>query len=499
MLKKFIIHPFLIAVLPVVLLYRNNIDLVQVIDIIFPLIINLGLVITSLALLLLLSKNRQQAAIESTIFIFVFSTCGSSLYALHARQITSNPRIVFILYGVIFIFFTWINYRKARHHSAINEFLNIFSIVLFILSIGNIIPHWLKKDPPLESPTIIETDIPSNLPDIYYIILDGYGGDELLSEIYNFNNTQFISMLKQKGFYVVDNSISNYYRTVLSLNSTLNIQYLENNFDWDPNLRSTNNNYVNDQFKYFGYNIYTIHNYINTTEWAGANILHDFTYNTAFFRQYISTTVVVLFWPSVSYEAHRYQLLDYFDSIERVVEMDSPKFVFAHVVAPHTPFVFDKNGNSVDHNIPYSNSDGNALALPAITYQTQYIGQVQFINLKISQTIDSILEHSTTAPIIIIQGDHGPGSYFDLLSFENNQCFYERFSILNAFYFPDGNYENLYEGISSVNTFRVVLSQYYGIPYDLLEDRAYYLEFPNHDEIYDVTDSVKSKVCNVSP
>lgn len=493
MFRKLIIHPFLFAVLPVVFLYRNNIDLVQIIDLVFPLIINLGLVAIPLSIFLRFSKNRQQAAIESTIFIFGFSTYGKSMFVLH------NPRYVFILYGLIFILFTWLNYRKSKYHSQIAEFLNIFSIVLFIISMTNIFPHWLKKDPPLEPPSIIETDIPSNLPDIYYIILDGYGGSEFLSEIYNFDNTQFISMLEQKGFYVVDNSLSNYYRTVLSLNSTLNIQYLENDFDWDTNLRGTNNNYVNEQFKYFGYNIYTIHNDTDTTEWAGARILRDVTYNTAFFRLYISTTAVVLFWPSISYEIHRYQLLDYFDTIESTVEKEGPKFIFAHLVSPHPPFVFGKNGNSVVHNIPYSNFDGSALGHPVIKYQTQYIEQVQFINLKISQIIDSIFEHSLITPIIILQGDHGPGSMFDLLSFENNQCFYERFSILNAFYFPDGNYENLYDGISSVNTFRVILSQYYGISYDLLEDRAYYLEFPNHNEIYDVTNSVKSKECIISP
>ena len=35
-------------------------------------------------------------------------------------------------------------------------------------------------------------------------------------------------------------------------------------------------------------------------------------------------------------------------------------------------------------------------------------------------------------------------------------------SILNAYYFPGGRYEGLYEAISPVNSFRVVLNTFFG-------------------------------------
>ena len=59
---------------------------------------------------------------------------------------------------------------------------------------------------------------------------------------------------------------------------------------------------------------------------------------------------------------------------------------------------------------------------------------------------------------------------------------------LNSYYFPDQNYDLLYPTITPVNTFRVILDQYFNQKLSLLEDRslfsAYdvpynYIEVPN--------------------
>jgi hypothetical protein len=79
--------------------------------------------------------------------------------------------------------------------------------------------------------------------------------------------------------------------------------------------------------------------------------------------------------------------------------------------------------------------------------------------------IDQILKKSKIPPIIIVQGDHGP-----FLSNTPEHIF----DILNAYYFPDQQYEPLYPDISPVNTFRVVLNQYFNGNYPMLPDVSYY-------------------------
>ena len=46
------------------------------------------------------------------------------------------------------------------------------------------------------------------------------------------------------------------------------------------------------------------------------------------------------------------------------------------------------------------------------------------------------------------------------------------FSNLNAFYFPNKDYSRLYDSISPVNTFRVVLNTYFNAQLPLLKDSS---------------------------
>ena len=78
--------------------------------------------------------------------------------------------------------------------------------------------------------TLVVKDIEQkNMPDIYYIILDDYAGIQSLKQNFNFDNTEFYDQLSKKGFFVSSNSFSNYPFTILSIPSSLNMQYLDFN------------------------------------------------------------------------------------------------------------------------------------------------------------------------------------------------------------------------------------------------------------------------------
>jgi hypothetical protein len=65
-------------------------------------------------------------------------------------------------------------------------------------------------------------------PDVYYIILDAYGREDVLRSAAGYDNSTFLNALRQRGFYVADCSQSNYAYTEFSLTSSLNYNYVEN-------------------------------------------------------------------------------------------------------------------------------------------------------------------------------------------------------------------------------------------------------------------------------
>ena len=86
-------------------------------------------------------------------------------------------------------------------------------------------------------------------------------------------------------------------------------------------------------------------------------------------------------------------------------------------------------------------------------------------------TLELTVQKAGRPRVVIIQGDHGYRFYTDAkldAAFEN----------LNAYYFSDGDYSLLYNGISPVNAFRVVLNKYFGCSLPLLKDSSVRIRHP---------------------
>ena len=134
----------------------------------------------------------------------------------------------------------------------------------------------------------------------------------------------------------------------------------------------------------------------------------------------------------------------------------------------------------------FSLSDGSFFAGGPEQYVAAYRDQIIFITQKVQQVVTEILAQSPEPPIIILQGDHGPGSRLNWQSLADSYL-PERFSILNAYYFPDHDYAALYPEVTPVNTFRIVLNQFFCGHYSLLPDRNYFSPIGQSYALTDVT------------
>ena len=221
-------------------------------------------------------------------------------------------------------------------------------------------------------PIILGADS-KNISDIYYIVMDEYAPLRTLDEVFDYDNSNFIEFLEDRGFYVTKNSHSNYAVTFLSLSSTLNMEYQNylsdivdsESIDQRIPYQLISNNAVMKNFKSLGYKIYNI-----DSGWWGTRSLNIADENLCSSNQNIDfhtlyelkqTSIIRAFdmyvkepTSNLFRQDKRDRINCQFDEITEINKRtEKPVFVFMHVTAPHDPYVFGPNGEEVYHKYTF--------------------------------------------------------------------------------------------------------------------------------------------------
>ena len=318
-------------------------------------------------------------------------------------------------------------------------------------------------------------------PDVYYIVLDGYGRKDELDRYYDLDNSDFLGYLESKGFWIADSSKSNYLETALSIPSSLNLAYLEDlkpkgaRFDrWYTGsviAGLMNRPAVFDYFKSLGYrtvNVSSGYQLSNNLTGADINLGYDFTL-VEFNQKLLSLTLLRPFLSAPFELISGPQLLERFALLQQAADLNGPKFVFSHILSPHPPYEFDSAGNPTKFDEDHQ----------GWTNRAGYAGQVKFDNGKVRKAIEHILAVSARPPIIVIQGDHGPSLLDSTPSRAWNaewpaDQFRAREGILNAYFAPKAVKDQLYPSITPVNSFRAILRATFGANLPQLRDETYF-------------------------
>jgi hypothetical protein len=509
-MKRNYFFPFTLSIFPALSLLASNIAQVELLDTIRSFVISILLVSLAYFLARILLRSTLRAAMVSTFLLFLFFSYGHVYtliedFTIFSFNIGRHRYLLLVWLGVTYLGIRWLRRPQASFEQA-GQALNITSLVLICLPIFQIIHFQVTAyQPAAEATPIPNSDVqidveqtqfidmadPAALPDVYYIVLDMYTRHDVLQSKLDFDNSEFLDYLEDKGFYIASCSYSNYMTTVLSLGATLNLDYFQN-LVGEIEDKSTSpysfgmilaKNRVVKIYRELGYSIVTFESGFSPTEWEDAAYYTELRHDRLVggmnpFEAMLFKSTVGLFLfefgdklPAVfqayldsGHIQHRDRILMTLDGLEKVPEIPGPKFVFAHILAPHNPFVFGPNGEYIRRHTPFTlnmdkESDNWSEFVPG------YIGQVSYLNSRMEAIVDSILTESNSEAIIIIQGDHGiptlrPDDY--------------RTAILNAIYLPGQVDEILYPQISSVNTFRLILNTYFGMEYELLDDVSYY-------------------------
>ena len=486
--RVIVVFPFFVALFPIIHLYRENVDELEF-SMVLPSIINALLIVSvGWAVLFALTKSASKSGL-----------IVSWLMTLFSFYYTYNGWIAQII--VVLIMSNWLIYFICKSESKFRglvAFLNASSIVAVGLPGYGIATELLNPPPEVDGASEVlsekQIQMKGTTPNVYFIILDGYGGQKALSEFYRTENRRFVSFLEQEGFWVSKASRSNYMRTILSLPATLNLEYLDefikvNDLELSDDARPftflLHWNYVKGFLNNFGYDTVGISSGFAGWDMIGAD--HYLDLKTSGMNQFQAMlhahTPVYPIIRELALEdpfANHRQLQ--IDTIAKIPEIpllhEGPIFTFAHILCPHPPFVFGDNGELVRPEEPrFHLGDGSYLVgttMDVAAYRMAYIKQLDSLNTIMMDAIATLRKNDPGA-IIIVQGDHGPGSELVWSDIEQTNL-RERSSILNAIYFPDQDYTDLYDTLSSVNTFRIVFNKFFGAEHEILPDLHYFSE-----------------------
>jgi len=499
------IHIIFLTIFPIIFIFSENMHDLVPIDILIPILIIVPISLIIFFILKLILKNSKKAALIVSIGLVLFFTYGHFYNIIKGFTILDEvigrhryfiiPFILGIIIPTYFIIKSKIDFQK------ITKIVNGVSLALVIMIFVNITTFGIAE---IESHSTIHYDSTNDLiklqniyntPDVYYIILDEYGGPDSMKYL-DYDNNQFYEFLKEKKFIIPEKSTGNYPISQFSIASSLNMEYLDdlsnsvgkNSKSYLPVKEMLYNNSVMKNFKSLGYDIVIFESPLASAEnfvLVDDIICQSQALNSMLLDTITGVSMIGYFVERYDEDKRRDKINCVFSEIKTIADnKDKPIFAFVHMEIPHPPFIFGPNGETI---IP-----GNPISSETWDEKLAYIDQVKFATKEISKVIEKILDENKNS-IIILQSDHGSGFDIDWKN-PNESMVLQRLSILNAYYAPEISKNQFYEDITPINTFRIIFNEYFNGDYKILEDQNYWNTGSAPYDFEDVTQIINADI-----
>lgn len=486
--KKPVLREYFLLLLPAFFVlhgYTENFPLIKAGDAFF-----LFLQYSALSLLLypvsfLVFRSWRKAAVAVLLLLSFYFFFGSMHDA--AKSVLPGTFVVkytFLLPFTAAVAMAAIIFLKKtkRQFNRFVRYANVLLVVLLAVDIFSLSKKFSEQpETTAVAPAGFSHCDSCPVPDIYFIIADEYAGNRELKEIFNFDNSSFEKALESKGFKIVDNSISNYNYTPHSMASLFSMNYLrgiegKNKSKKDRHIAYAliNKNPVieflrSQGYRFKNFSVFQFDDELPSTHSSfiltGKELLTSQTFFSRIDRD-------IRFNLITTYQL-RSQMIAFanneINSLNNLLEAtkkeaartsNEPRFIYTHLMMPHYPYFFDKNGQRMP---PEMVIEGHQVK------QKAYIEYLQYCNGRFLELIDYILTHSKKPPVIFFMGDHG----FRHFTTDVDHKYY--FMNLNAVYLPNKNYASFYNGMSAVNEFRILFNSQFRQNLPLLKDSTVYL------------------------
>ncbi|RYY88696.1 MAG: hypothetical protein EOO15_08325 [Chitinophagaceae bacterium] len=424
-------------------------------------------------LLLLACQRLFVSRAKAGTFVFVLLGMelfyGAVIDALHNRipLLPASPVAALpLLLLILFLLTIWL--RRAKEPLALQSFLNLLLLVLLLVDAGG----WWKKNAGQASEKARRAwsinKATGQKPDVFLIIADEYAGNRQLTELLHFDNSPFLDSLRQRGFQVDDDARSNYNYTEYSTASLLNGAYFPaasrtNAADVGRCFSWIRNNEASAFFKSQGYALHNLSIFDmddapspSPRTWNDQwnNILRQQTLSARMYNRLTGPAK-----ESATFEAVNNALLAATDSLLSQ-PAPSPRFVYTHLLLPHSPYYRDATGR------------------PKVTFDRfntdAYLQYLQYGNGVYLQLVDTILRKAQRPTVILLMADHG---FRSLRQAVDKEYF---FMNLSAVYYTPGLMREWPAGKGMINQFRILLDSCFAQQLPMLPNERHFIGEQDH-------------------
>ncbi len=492
-------YPVAAAAFPVLSVYAANLAYVPVSQVVRPLLAAAAAAaLLTLGFGLALRSAARGAAAATALVLWTFAFAW---FRDHTGGVLSgvDPTVA---WGIVAVLIAGLAAWRLTTVRA----LNVLASAVVVVALANLGLSLLRANQlSARSPraALGAASVATDRPDVFYIVLDGHGRSDSIRRAIGYDNAAFVEGLQKRGFYVADRAHSNYVQTELSLSSSLNMDFVQ---DLLPNVKPgeierkpleglIDDSEVVRRFRAKGYRFVAVTSGFPPvsfpdadlhlgSHWGGSMIETTLLQMTPFARGGVVESQFV---------ARRKNLIGAFENLGSLAAPTaSPRLVIAHILAPHPPFVFGPNGETVRQKGGFGFWDGDDYTTFADTseaYQRGYAGQVAWVEKQTLAAIDLLLSRPGPKPIIIVQGDHGSKLHLAQNSLAKTDL-HECFPILNAYLVPNAIRKDLRPDITPVNSFRLVLHDLFGDDLPPLPDRSWYSRYATPYDFTEVTSRI---------
>ena len=481
--------PFGLPVLVSGPIWANNIMRLAFEDLLPIMLTMLGITALLLIAIRLFAKGWARASLITMIWV------GYSLYLPALVRFFTTSDIVLIIALILGALFAFDISRRvpkeAEAAAKANSFANLALVIpalVTLVSLGSQQADLERGRPdPQQTFKPFPAQADKDSPDVWHIVMDRYAGSRILNSAYDHDNRKFLGELRKRGFNVADDAYSNYQITPLSLASTLNASYLDDyakaagrQDDLVTMFYAIDRNRAFDFFKSNGYEI------IFSGSWADVTVNNsqadrDINYRgasevprIALLHSVPGSVGQMLGLPYTNGRMDQCQRVKHkFAKLTGVANEPQQKFVFAHFLVPHPPYVLAADGTCQTEQ-----------DMSDLTRKAAYSGMVQYANRELLKLIDAI-QAGPRAATIILHADEGPypARYaFDEPAFpadpEDGKHFFnlgpeirrEKTSIIMAVHHADA--AQIEAPRTSVNLYPQILNHSFGADMPIRKDRV---------------------------